>query len=47
MRKSYILYFKEVMILFLIFFEFTLDLYEKKNIKALLCEIKNRTTNLP
>jgi len=35
MRKSYILYFKEVMILFLIFFEFTLDLYEKKKYKGI------------
>jgi hypothetical protein len=43
MRKGYILYFKE----FFIFFKFTLELYEKKYIKALLCEIKNRAINLP
>jgi len=51
--RCYIFYFKEMrlelsVILLLISFEFTLDLREKeKNIKALLCEIKKKTINLP
>jgi len=50
MRRSYIFYFEEMSLklsvtLLLISFEFTIDLRRKKNnIKALLCEIKIKSS---